>query len=312
MRLIGVVIALVLAFGAFYVALKVLGGSDEPAQTTASNNVLVTTNAPDVQTVDVLVAARPIPIGEKIAADMVTAQPWPSHLVLGGFVTSGDTSKQIIGMVSRSSFQKDEPIILNKLANPSDPGFIAAALPAGKKMVTIATDGVAGLAGFVFPGDRVDVLVTHPIPKEDIDEEEADKKENQETVTETVLSDVKVLAVDQRAEAGTTEEKIPLPSSISLEVALADAQKLRLAQETGYLSLALRSLEDKDATQTTDVTHVRDLTQSDAYKKLSGKDGNVTVVRGTTSTIIKITKSKEEKALEDTEALEPVDETEKN
>lgn len=292
MRLIGVVIALVLAFGAFYAALNFLGGSSEPGgPAPGQSGVVVQTSEPDVQTVDVLVASRPIPIGEKIKADMVDAQPWPKHLVVPGFVTTGDKTQNIIDMVTRGTFQKGEPILLSKLANPSDPSFLAAALPPGKKMVTLSTDGIAGLAGFVFPGDRVDVIVTHPIPREDADPENLDDKDSQETVTETVLHNVKVLAVDQRAEAGTTEEKIPLPSSISLEVSLEDAQRLRLAQETGYLSMALRSLEDKDAVDEAGVTHVQNLTKSDAYSKLGKSKDEIIIVRGTEAATIKVEKT---------------------
>ncbi len=277
MRFVGVIIAFVLALVVGIVVFNVLGGSD-PAP--GNGPIVQTSGASDVETVDVLVAERPIPLGEVIASDMLNPQPWPKHLVVDGFITAGAGSKEVIGMVARGSFQQNEPILKSKLANPSDPGFLAAALPPGKRVATIASDGIAAVAGFIFPGDRVDVLVTHPIPKADVEE---DDQEKDEVVTETLLTNVKVLAVDQRAQGETTEDgkKKELPSSISLEVSLDEAQKLRLAQETGYLSLALRSLEDKDQTEEARITYVKDLSRSDAYANQGNQARkSVLVIRG--------------------------------
>ncbi len=278
MRFVGLIIALVLALGAGLVAWKLAGGSQP-----AVNQVVANPSQPDFQTVDVLVAAKPIPIGEKIEAAMLDTQQWPSHLVVDGFVTTADQSKKIVGMVTRSPFQEREPILLSKLANPDDPSFLAAGLPKGKKVVTISTDAIAGVAGFIYPGDRVDVLVTHPLPRPDAPEG-ARGKDAEETVTETLLSNIKVLAVDQRATGGDEKNKKPTPSSVSLEVTLEEAQRLRLAQETGYLSMTLRSLHDKDVVDTGIVTHVKDVTLTKAYE--DGGAGNkkkdsVFVVRGT-------------------------------
>ncbi len=285
MRFIGLIIALALAIAAGVVAFKIVAGGDEPAE----RNLVAETTQQDVQTTNILIAARDVPIGEKVVAEMLDSQPWPSHLVLDGFIVTGDDTTDVIGMVTRSSFQSGEPMILSKLSNPNDPSFLAASLEPGMRVVTIASDGVAAVAGFVFPGDRVDVLVTHPIPKESNDPA---AQEEEETVTETLLSNVKVLAVDRRAEGGNTEE-VNLPASISLEVPLEDAQRLRLGQETGYLSLALRSLEDRDSRDIPAVTYIKDLSQSDVYdKKASGKP--IIIVRGTQQSEVTVSGGEEE------------------
>jgi pilus assembly protein CpaB len=277
MRGVGLLIAVVLALVAGFVTMKLLG-SDRPS----SGGVVANVSQPDYQTVNVLIARKEIPIGEKIDASMLDTQPWPSHLLGEGFVTDAEQSKKVVGMMTRSSFQAREPILTTKISSPNDPSFLAAALPKGKKVVTISTDGVAGVAGFVYPGDRVDVIVTHKIPKP-TDDSHRILQQELETVTETLLSNVKVLAVDQRASGGAVpKDKKALPSSISLEVTLEEAQRLRLAQDTGYVSMTLRSLLDKDVQDKSVVTFVRDLNTSGAYKKEGEAQSNkVVIIRGT-------------------------------
>jgi len=270
MRLVPFIIAILLAAAAAFIALKFLGGS-EPAP----KEIVVTPGQPDVKSVNVVVAARKIALGERITADMLEPQPWPEHLVVEGFIKTGGDTSRLVGMVARSSFQNGEPLIMAKLANPSDPNFLAADLPKDRRVATISTDGIAGIAGFLFPGDRVDVMVTHKIPKEEVEE----KGEKDETVTETLLTNIKIVAVDQRSEPDP-DGKIKPPASVSLEVSLDDAQRMRLAQEVGTLSLALRSIDDKDTIDTTGITRVRDLSQTDTYDH-QGRSATVTVIRGT-------------------------------
>lgn len=277
MRLIGIVIALVLAVAAGYIFFTV--SQPEPP---APSPMIEPQMQPQqtVQTVDVLVAGQPIRIGEVLKPEMISRQPWPSHLLLDGFVTSGGDTASVVGMVTRSTFQEGEPLILAKLSNPSDPNFLAAALDPGYKVTTIQVDNISAVAGFLFPGDYVDVLITHDISV-GITQTGSEKKES---FTELLLSNVKVLAVDDRSTAGAVQpdgQKRP-PSSVSLEVTLDQAQKLRLAQETGYVSLALRSLKDKDVNEENVPTSVSDLTDTgDEKKELEANLGPVRVIRGT-------------------------------
>lgn len=285
MRLIGIVIALVLAVAAGYIYLTVT----QPAAPAPNAQISPQSQtAQPVQTVDVLVASRSIPIGEVLKPEMIGRQPWPSHLVLNGFVTAGTEAGNIVGMVTRSNFQEGEPIIISKLSNPSDPNFLAAALEPGYKVASIQVDNISAVSGFLFPGDYVDILVTHDLPVESDKNAtggvSADKKAS---YTEMLLTNVKVLAVDDRSTAGQAQpegtQKRP-PASVSLEVTLDQAQKLRLAQETGYVSLALRSLKDKDVEESTSPTSVADLTHTSDNEKAktdTNNNENVRVIRGT-------------------------------
>jgi pilus assembly protein CpaB len=258
MRLVGIVIALIFALAAFLLAYNLLGQKDKPT--------VVVNQKPEYEMVNVVVAKSKIELGDVINENMLDAKQWPKHLVLEGFAIDTQAGDNLIGRVSRSTFQVGEPVNINRLSNPEDPNFIAANLASGMKMVTMSSDAVAGLAGFVMPGDRVDVVVTR---KHSLDPEEAQITGlRDKTVTETLVSNVRVLAVNQRATVeftndGTNAPNDPrekIPSSVSVEVTLEDAQKIRLAQDLGYVSLALRALEDKDTADELLVTRDADIT----------------------------------------------------
>lgn len=135
--------------------------SDKPAPQEAVVQV-APTNEINIKTVDILVARTNIAVGTIIDSSMVDRQPWPENLVLEGFIVNDGSDKDnIIGKVARGAIQAQEPFMKSKLANPNDPGFLAANLPVGMRAITIATDVVSGVAGFIFPGDRVDLLFTH-------------------------------------------------------------------------------------------------------------------------------------------------------
>jgi pilus assembly protein CpaB len=256
MRIVGIVIALIFALASFLLVYNLIGKEERPQ--------LVVAQQPAVQSVGVVVAKRNIELGEVLSEDALDSKQWPQHLVLEGFATTQETSVNLIGQVARSPFTQGEPINVKRLSNPEDPNFIAANLPSGMRMVTMSSDAVAGLAGFVLPGDRVDVVVTR---KHMLDQEEATLTGvRDKSVTETLVPNVRVLAVNQRAtvQSNTTDaaqqERDKIPSSVSVEVSLDDAQKIRLAQDMGYVSLALRALSDKDAEPQYAVTTDKDLT----------------------------------------------------
>lgn len=206
--------------------------------------------APEVKTSSIYVASQPIPVGTVITQEMIAVQPWPENLKLETFIGAEQGAKDIVGQVARSAFQAQEPIIKSKLASPADANFLAGELPKGMRVVTIMTNETEGVAGFLFPGDHVDVMLTHDI--------------NQVPVTETVLTNVKVLAVDQRATGASAMDKeghLLVPHSVSLMLSQQDAQRVRLAQRMGTVTLALRSLQDRDSADPLTVTGVGDVSQ---------------------------------------------------
>lgn len=303
MKLIPIFISIVVAIVGFYVAFVFMGSSAtvQEKQIIVEKPVEVIRPEPTKQ---ILIASRYIAPGSIVDATMLERQDWPERLIVDQFLVADSPQANIIGMVARSPFQPREPLALTKLAKQGDPSFIAATLPNGQRMVTIATDGINGVAGFVFPGDRVDVLLTHQVEIPNTDPRKKDMQPKQEQISEPLLINAPVIAVDQRA-ASDAAEKTPLPTSVSLQVSPEDAQKLRLAEKRGTLSLALRSLKDKDeaiAAPTTrfDITHFyspvvapegeegKPVNPLTSQMPAQNQGVNITVVRGVRSEIINI------------------------
>ncbi len=285
MRFGGLIAAIVVAAVMAVIVLRMSAN-----ETPAANN----TGAPaQVKSATIYVAAQPIPIGSTVGPEMVVSQAWPEHLMLEGFMRT-DSEKSPVGMIARSPFQVQEPILLSKLANAQDPNFIAGSLPKGMRVITIQTNEIEGLAGFVFPGDRIDILLTHDMQKWVTDPVApgATKRPRQvvDPVTETLLTNVTVLAVDQRASnsnAVDAEGKLLVPQSVSLMVSPTDAQRLRLGARAGTLTLALRSLEDRESADPLIITGIKDISQYPEQESLGATDGGILVIRGTDTEIMK-------------------------
>jgi pilus assembly protein CpaB len=285
MKYLGLAIACIVAVAA---ALFVINAS-EPEPQPAMQPVQVSQKAESsIREVNVYVAARDIPIGSVIDPNMLTTRPWPEHLVVEGFVVGAEQGRRIVNTVVRAPFKRNEPINSAKLINPDDPNFMAGELSAGMRLVTMGSDEISAVAGFVFPGDRVDVLVTHNVLREGFSEEDlmdlgAGSANLMEEVTETLLRDVRVLAIDQRSTAGIDDaEGVVVPRSISLEVTPQDAQRVRLAEEIGRLSLALRSVEEGQDGTVPSVTRPQHLTLHESSQDSAVREsGAVRVIRGT-------------------------------
>jgi pilus assembly protein CpaB len=290
MRYGGLIIAIIVAAIAAFAVLK-MAGNEQPAPTPEQPQ------AQQSKTVNVYIAAKPITIGATITEDMVGVQPWPEHLTVDGFVIA-DGKNNVVGMVARGQYQQNEPLMNAKLANPSDPNFLAGELPAGMRVVTIPINEVDGIAGFVFPGDHVDLIFTHDVDKwvtppsqkhlnaSGGASETSIPEKVKVTVTETLLTNVKVLAVDQRATgAGSTDKNgnLVIPRSASLMVSQSDAQRVRLAQKTGTVSMVLRALADREASDPLVLTAPKDISQSkqqDEEALGTTDDSSVKIVRG--------------------------------
>ncbi len=191
----------------------------------------------------VLVARKALPVGTIIDAESLTYQPWPSEMMQSAYYTEGqpdsDMSK-LLGTVVRYPITAGQPMTRGALVGPQDRGFLAAALGPGMRAVTVPVNASTGVAGFVFPGDRVDIVLTQEVGG---GEGPALK------VSETVVRNVRVLATDQRidskGEDGKTEVKTF--SNVTLEATPRIAEKIAVAQSVGQLSLSLRSIADNTA-----------------------------------------------------------------
>lgn len=196
---------------------------------------------PQEQGPKVLVAKRSLPVGTIITADAVGYQLWPRELVQDAYFVDGEANvAQLLGTVVRHPLTAGEPVTQGSLVAPGDRGFLAAALGPGMRAVTITVSASTGVAGFVFPGDRVDLVLTQTV--------EGDGQPL--SASETILRNLRVLATDQSTESTTTENgqtDVHAFSMVTLEVTPTIAEKIAVAQTIGTLSLSLRSIADNQS-----------------------------------------------------------------
>ncbi|MCJ8190187.1 Flp pilus assembly protein CpaB [Sphingomicrobium aestuariivivum] len=191
----------------------------------------------------VMVANKPLPVGTIIDAEALTFQPWPEELVQNHYYTEADQDADpaaLIGTVVRNEITAGQPITRGALVGPNDRGFLAAALSPGMRAISVPISATTGVAGFIFPGDRVDVVVTHSIAGD----------EGSVNASETIIRNVRVLAINQSVSSKNAEGvQAPNPgaSAATLEVTPKLAEKIHVAQKLGQLSLILRSIADNTA-----------------------------------------------------------------
>ena len=195
----------------------------------------------DQQGPKVLVARKPLPVGTIIDPSMIGFEPWPKDSVHPAFYVQGapesDPSK-LLGTVVRFPVTAGQPLTRGSLVGPKDRGFLAAALGPGMRATTVPVDASGGVAGFVFPGDRVDMVLTQEV--------EGGGDGEPLRVSETIVRNIRVLATDQRIDSKDEDGKTVVKtfSNVTLEVTPRIAEKIAVAQSMGTLSLSLRSLAD--------------------------------------------------------------------
>jgi pilus assembly protein CpaB len=190
---------------------------------------------------EILVATRALPVGTIIEPDSFRFQPWPKELVENAYFTKGEADpSSLAGTVVRSPVTAGQPLTQGALVKPGDRGFLAAALGPGMRAVTVSVSAQSGVAGFVFPGDRVDMVVTQQVTGGSGPPLRA---------AETVIRNIRVLATDQRTVTEDEEGKkvVQTFSNVTLEVTPRIAEKIAVAQAIGQISLSLRSIADNTA-----------------------------------------------------------------
>lgn len=226
--------ALIVAIGTAMAARSMFTGASAPQAEAAGP---VQADGPKV-----LVAKRALPVGTIITADAVGFQLWPQEMVQDAYFLDGEADmSKLLGTVVRHAITAGEPVTQGSLVAPGDRGFLAAALGPGMRAVTVQVSAKTGVAGFVFPGDHVDMMLTQTVSGDDGQELKT---------TETILRNLRVLATDQSTESETTPDGKTVVrqfSTVTLEVTPRIAEKIQVAETIGTLSLALRSIADNQA-----------------------------------------------------------------
>ena len=229
-RVLVLAVALVAGGIAAYLALNM--GPSAPAPT-------VVELAPQIETQDVLVAAADIGQGQKLTPENVRWQRWPDEAMNPAYIqkqATPDAMEKLQGSVVRSQFIAGEPIREVKLARPES-GFLSAILPSGKRAIAVRVSAQNTAGGFILPNDRVDVIQT--ITQQTSPDVPA------ENVSRTILTNVKVLAIDQTIEE-QSGEAVVVGKTATLELDPAQVELVTAAEMAGTLSLALRSIADTD------------------------------------------------------------------
>ncbi|MBO0755393.1 MAG: Flp pilus assembly protein CpaB [Bradyrhizobiaceae bacterium] len=185
-------------------------------------------------TAAIVVAKTPLAFGTELSADNVVEMPWAAaSLPDGAFASVQDLLKDGRRVVL-AALERNEPVLSSKVTAPGQRGSLSSLLQEGNRAVTVRVDDVRGVAGFILPGDFVDVVL--------IRAEEGLRREN---YSEILLQQVKVLAVDQLA--SERQEQPTVAKAVTLEVTPEQAQKVLLATNIGKLSLILRQPGEKNA-----------------------------------------------------------------
>lgn len=231
-KLVLLVGALIVAIGTAFAARSLFVGASTP-QAEAAAKVQ--------QGPKVLVAQRALPAGTIITADSIGYQAWPQEMVQDAYFIEGEADMaKLLGTVVRHPVTAGEPVTQGSLVAPGDRGFLAAALGPGMRAVTISVSARTGVAGFVFPGDHIDLVLTQTVKAPDGMALKA---------SETILQNLRVLATDQSTTQETVEGKTRVRafSTVTLEVTPKIAEKIAVAQTIGTISLSLRALADNSA-----------------------------------------------------------------
>lgn len=186
----------------------------------------------------ILVASGAIQRGERLSPTNVVWSDWPEDAISEGYIAEAsnpDGLKDTAGAIARGLIVAGEPIVDAKIIRSDDDAFLSAILPATRRAVSVEISEETAAAGFILPGDRVDLLVTF--------EEESPTTGRSVYFSETMLQNILVLAVDQRIASRDGEDTI-VGGTATLNVSLSQAEEIELAKARGALSLALRSVQD--------------------------------------------------------------------
>ncbi|MCC6890883.1 MAG: Flp pilus assembly protein CpaB [Hyphomicrobiales bacterium] len=195
-------------------------------------------NRKPVATQTIVVASRPLRFGAELNGSSLREIAWPDDAVpAGAFARISDLMSPERRVVL-TAIEANEPILASKITGPGQRATLSAMIADGMRAVTIRVNDVDGVAGFVLPGDRVDVALT--------------RQSDKNNTSDVVLQNIKVLAIDQMADERT--DKPAIARAVTLEVNATDAQKIALAATVGNMSLMLRRAGEAKAADTRRVT----------------------------------------------------------
>ena len=189
--------------------------------------------APSVQ---VLVAKNALRTGQLIKPEDLRWQAWPQGALPQTYIIEGKRLlTDFVGAVARTSFRVGQPLVDTDIVMPGSRGFLAAVLRPGLRAVSVPATATSAVSGFIYAGDRVDVLLTHTL----------NGPSGQHAATETILRNARVIAMDQRLDFAPGD-KPEVGKTATLELTAKQTEIVTLGVKMGELSLVLRSLQDEE------------------------------------------------------------------
>jgi pilus assembly protein CpaB len=279
----------------FAIALLLAGGTAILVRSWLSQRPAVAAVAPPPRPTpekSILVAGAAISRGQKLKLTDFTRQPWPDAAIRADYIVAGtDSAKSLAGAVALERIVAGEPIIKTKIVVPGDRGPLAALLQPGMRAVSVPVDATTDVSGFVFAGDRVDILITLPVPQDGANGSSG----YQHKAAETVLRDVRVIAIDQHLDS--KDDQAVVARNVTFEVTPKQSEIIAVASEIGKLSLSLRSLsvvkgkksavvaaadsfDDPGLRNVTLDSEVSQVLPKPFTSKQNPNDGMVTILRG--------------------------------
>jgi pilus assembly protein CpaB len=188
--------------------------------------------------IEVLAAARVIHAGTLLRPEDLVAKELPRNAAgPDAMVDTPETRRELSGAMVRRGFGAGELVHPTDVMHPGDHGFLAAVLLPGMRALTVGVDAITGTAGLIWPGDRVDLILTQVLP-------DSAGPPGRRVAAETVLSDVRVIAIDQQLVQGAAPGSTDQPArTVTLEVNREQAERVSVATRLGRLSLAVRSAD---------------------------------------------------------------------
>ncbi len=268
-------------------AVLLAGGSIYLTQTWLDNQTQpVVENQAKIETTKVVIASSRLANGNKLQEVHLSVVDWPTSLVPEG---SFSTIEDVLGKDSDNpekrivlrSIEINEPILKSRITGFGGRASLSALIAPGMRASTIRVNDVNGVAGFVLPGDHVDIMFTRADTSNTTGGRSNRKNKNLQT--DIFLQNMKVLAIDQ--DSNEQRDKPSVSKSVTLEVTPVQAQKLILAMQIGKLSLSLRNVNTVDAEEVRTIK-ARDLGFTDANVAPTPKTDKVKVVKASKATTV--------------------------
>lgn len=234
MRLRGLLLILVAVALAGATAVMVRNWLEAERSAAAAAIARANTPAPATR---VLVAKQDLPVGQFVRLEHLRWQPWPQDGVAPTYAVEGRRAlEDFVGAVVRLPVSAGEPVTDARIISPGNSGFLAAVLQPGMRAMSVPVTMTSGISGFIFPGDRVDLILTHVVPQDTSGQAVTQDRR----ASSTALRDIRVIAIDQKIEMKPGETAVA--RTATLEVTPKQSEMIAVLVEMGKLSLSLRSL----------------------------------------------------------------------